>query len=274
MSEIRQSGGQFIMLGETKIRYFEQGEGKTLIFIHGLGQAMYTFRRNVLELAKHCHVVSIDLIGHGLSQCVDCDYTIADFSKLIADFMDAMNIQKATLVGFSTGAMIALDVAENYPDLVDRLVLLSPGGITKTYPTQIKNLRKPLFADLYFTFFNKSMIKKALMQAYYNTSLIKKDVIEHYYKILSSSSARDAFITAVANWDDLSVYENLSLVSTPCYIFWGEEDFFHPISMLETFEEELSDIYVATLASCGHLVHEERANEINQKLISIISSND
>ena len=44
--------------------------------------------------------------------------------------------------------------------------------------------------------------------------------------------------------------------------------------MLETFEEELSDVYVATLASCGHMVHEERANEFNQKLISIISSND
>ncbi len=274
MSEIRQSNGQFIMLGETKIRYFEQGEGETVLFIHGLGQAMYTFRRNVLELAKHCHVVSIDLIGHGLSSCVDCEYTIADFSKLLADFMDAMNIEKATLVGFSTGAMIALDVAENYPDLVKRLVLLSPGGITKSYPSQIKNLKKPFLADLLFTFFSKSMIKKVLMQAYYNPSFVKKDVIEHYYKILSNSSTRDAFITSVANWDDLNVYENLSLVSAPSYIFWGEEDTFHPILMLETFEEELSDVYVATLASCGHMVHEERANEINQKLISIISSND
>lgn len=274
MSETKQSGGQFIMLGEAKIRYFEQGEGETVLFIHGLGQAMYTFRRNVLELAKHCHVVSIDLIGHGLSSCTECDYTIADFSKLIAEFMDAMNIEKATLVGFSTGAMIALDVAENYPDLVKRLVLLSPGGVTKTYPAQIKRLKKQLFADMYFTFFNKSMIKKVLMQAYYNPTFVKKDVIEHYFKVLSNSDTRDAFISSVATWDDYSVYENLSLVTAPAYIFWGEEDTFHPIAMLETFEEELSDVFVATFACCGHLLHEERANEFNQKLISIISSND
>ena len=62
-TEIRKSNGQFIKIGENTIRYFEEGQGETVIFIHGLGQAMYTFRKNVRVLSEHCHVVTLDLLG-------------------------------------------------------------------------------------------------------------------------------------------------------------------------------------------------------------------
>ena len=96
-NQSRRSAGQYIMIGENRIRYFEEGQGETVIFIHGLGQAMYTFRKNVHVLAEYCHVVTIDLIGHGLPDKPECDYSISDFSKLIVDFMDAMDIENATL---------------------------------------------------------------------------------------------------------------------------------------------------------------------------------
>ena len=78
-SEIKKNSGQYIMIGDNRVRYFEEGEGETVLFIHGIGQAMYTFRKNVHALSQYCHVVTVDLLGHGLSDKPDIDYTIDDF---------------------------------------------------------------------------------------------------------------------------------------------------------------------------------------------------
>ncbi len=272
-TEARRTGGQYIKINDWQIRYFEEGQGETVIFIHGLGQAMYTFRKNVHVLSEYCHVVSIDLLGHGLSdKPEEFDYTIDDFSKLIADFMDAMEIPKATLLGFSTGAIIALDTALKYPNKVDRLILLSPGGVTKTYPTQIKLLTAPIISDLLFTFFSASMVQKVLNQGFYDPSLLTKDIVRHYYKVLSNRAALDATMNALAAWDDTDLAYELSEIQAPAYIFWGEDDTWHSLDMLELYEEALPDVYSATFAQCGHFLHVERADELNKKLIEIVSS--
>ncbi len=272
IQEVRKSGGQYITIGDYNIRYFEEGQGETVIFIHGIGQAMYTFRKNVRVLSEHCHVVCIDLLGHGLSDKPDIDYTINDFSKLIVDFMDAMNIEKASLLGFSTGAIIALDVAIKYPKLVSRLILLSPGGVTKTYPWQIKHLSTPIISDILFTFFNKSMLKSVIEDAYYDPTLVTNDLVRHYFKVLSNKENLDSTIVAYSNWDDSNIAYELSSVEAPAYIFWGENDKWHPLEMLELYEDALSDVYSATFADCGHILHEERADEINRKLIEIFKT--
>jgi pimeloyl-ACP methyl ester carboxylesterase len=274
ITEARKTGGQYIAIGEYNVRYFEEGQGETVIFIHGLGQAMYTFRKNVRILSEYCHVISIDLLGHGLSDKPEIDYTIADFSKLIVDFMDAMGIENASLAGFSTGAIIALDVAIKHPEYVNRLVLLSPGGVTKTYPATIKHLSTPILSDIIFTFVNKSMVKSVLEQAYFDPNLITNDVVRHYHKVLSNKENLDATIVAYSNWDDSEVAYELGSVTAPAYIFWGENDTWHPIEMLELYEDALSDVYSATFANCGHLLHEECADEFNKKLIEIFTSNN
>jgi 2-hydroxy-6-oxonona-2,4-dienedioate hydrolase len=272
ITEARKAGGQYISIGDYNIRYFEEGQGETVIFIHGLGQAMYTFRKNVRVLSEYCHVISIDLLGHGLSDKPEIDYSIDDFSKLIVDFMDAMGIENASLLGFSTGAIIALDVAIKHPEYVKRLILLSPGGVTKTYPGIIKHLSTPIISDIIFTFFNKSMIKSVLEQAYFDPNLITNDVIRHYYKVLSNKENLDSVIVAYSNWDDSSVAYELASVQAPAYIFWGENDTWHPLDMLELYEDALADVYTATFANCGHLLHEECADELNKKLIEIFTS--
>ncbi len=273
-NQSRRATGQYIMIGENRIRYFEEGQGETVIFIHGLGQAMYTFRKNVHVLSQYCHVVTIDLIGHGLSDKPECDYLISDFSKLIVDFMDAMAIESATLLGFSTGAIIALDVAISHPEYVNRLILLTPGGLTKQYPALLKHLTVPILSDIIFTFFNASFVKKVLQSAYFDPSLVTPDIIRHYYKVLSDKENLDATITAFSNWDDSNIAYELSEIKAPSYIFWGENDDWHPLELLELYEEALPDVYSATFADCGHMLHEEKAEELNKKLIEIVSSND
>ena len=270
----KKSGGQYIEINGNKVRYFEEGNGPTVLFIHGIGQAMYTFRKNVRIISEYCHVVTIDLLGHGLSDKPEIDYTLDDFSQLIYDFMEAMGIDNAALAGFSTGGIIALDVAIKHPEKVSRLILFSPGGITKTYPTKIRQLSTPIISDLLFTFFNKNMIKSVLETAYYDPESLSGDIVRHYYKVLSDKDNLDSFIVAVSNWNDSSVAYDLQSVKAPCYIFWGENDTWHPLSALELYEDALPEVFSMTVPQCGHMVHEEAADEINRKLIDIMKHID
>lgn len=271
INEVRNTGGQYISINGNKVRYYESGQGETVIFIHGIGQAMYTFRKNIRVLSEHCHVISIDLWGHGLSSKPQIDYTIDDFSKLIVDFMDAMQIKKASLLGFSTGAVIALDVAIKKPDYVKQLILLSPGGVTKSYPSIIKHLSTPIISDFIFTFFNKKMIKNILDQAYFDPFLVSRDLVSHYYKVLSNKENLDSTIIAYTNWDDSNIAYELSSITAPAYIFWGENDTWHPLEMLELYEDALPEVFSATFPDCGHILHEECADALNKKLIEIFT---
>lgn len=266
------SKGKYITVNNHKIRYFESGEGEPVLFIHGLGQSMYTFRNNVAEIAEHCHVFTIDLIGHGRSEKPDdVLYTIEDLTASVASFIKALNIGPVSIVGFSTGAMISLRLAEIFPELVKNLILLSPGGITSSFPIKLRSLKRQFFADLAFTFFTKGAIKHLLEDAYYDPYFLTKDIVNRYYRILHDNITRDSVITAFSNWNDAIVYEQIGGVSAPVYIFWGENDNYHPIEQLEFFEDELSDLYVGTFVQCGHMLHEERAKEFNEKLIQILS---
>ena len=231
-SEIKKNSGQYIMIGDNRVRYFEEGEGETVLFIHGIGQAMYTFRKNVHALSQYCHVVTVDLLGHGLSDKPDIDYTIDDFSSMIYDFTQAMALENITLLGFSTGAVIALDVAQKHPELVKRLILLSPGGVTKTYPATVKFLTVPVISDIIFTFFSTKTVKKVLTQAYFDPTMVSRDLVRHYYKVLSNRENLDSAMTALANWNDEEIAYRMSEIKAPSYIFWGEEDTWHPLSML------------------------------------------
>ena len=271
-SEIKKNSGQYIMIGDNRVRYFEEGEGETVLFIHGIGQAMYTFRKNVHALSQYCHVVTVDLLGHGLSDKPDIDYTIDDFSSMIYDFAQAMALENVTLLGFSTGAVIALDVALKHPELVNRLVLLSPGGVTKAYPATVKFLTVPVISDIIFTFFSTKTVKKVLVQAYFDPTMITRDLVRHYYKVLSNRENLDAAMTALSNWNDTEIADRMSEIQMPTYIFWGEEDTWHPLSMLDLYEEALPEVLSYTLADCGHILHEERSDEFNKKLIEIVSA--
>ncbi len=272
MENVKKNSGQYIMIGENRIRYFEEGEGDTVLFIHGIGQAMYTFRKNVHALSQYCHVVTVDLIGHGLSDKPECDYLISDFTEMLREFMQAMSLENVSLLGFGTGAVIALDIARKYPELVSRLFLLSPGSVTKNYPATIRHLTVPLISDFIFTFFSVKTVKKVLVQAYFDPAFVTHDLVRRYYKVLSNRENLDSAMVALSNWDDREIMESLPSVQAPTYIFWGEEDTWHPLDMLEFFENSLENVYSATIADCGHMLHEERSDELNKKLIEIISS--
>ena len=103
--------------------YIEKGQGKPLILLHGNGENCDYFVGQIDEFARYFHVYALDTRGHGKTPRGEAPFTIRQFADDLRDFMDAHQLEKAHLLGFSDGGNIAMVFAMKYPERVDRLIL-------------------------------------------------------------------------------------------------------------------------------------------------------
>lgn len=103
--------------------FIEKGQGEALILLHGNGENCDYFQGQIDEFACFFHVYAIDTRGHGKTPRGNAPFTIRQFAEDLIDFMDAHQIEKAHLLGFSDGGNIAMIFAMKHPDRVNRLIL-------------------------------------------------------------------------------------------------------------------------------------------------------
>lgn len=111
------------------LAYSRTGSGPAIVLIHGLGSSRRTWLRLSESLARLHTVIAVDLPGHGESDAPAAGYSPAAHATAIRDLLAELSIEQATLVGHSLGGGVAMQFAYQYPDLADRLVLISPGGL-------------------------------------------------------------------------------------------------------------------------------------------------
>jgi pimeloyl-ACP methyl ester carboxylesterase len=111
------------------VTYSEAGEGPVLLLIHGMGGTFENWREVVEPLARHHTVIAPDLPGHGTSAPGGGDYSIGALAAGLRDLLVTLGHERATLVGHSLGGGIAMQLGYQFPEMVERLVLVSSGGL-------------------------------------------------------------------------------------------------------------------------------------------------
>ncbi len=111
------------------ISYVEAGEGPVLLLIHGIAGTCENWREVVGPLARRHTVIAPDFPGHGASEAGSGDYSIGALASGLRDLLLSLGHERATLVGHSLGGGVAMQLAYQYPEMIERLVLLSSGGL-------------------------------------------------------------------------------------------------------------------------------------------------
>ncbi|AKN17521.1 alpha/beta fold hydrolase [Mycobacterium haemophilum] len=114
-----------------KRAYRIAGSGPALLLIHGIGDNSTTWTPVHAKLAQRFTVIAPDLLGHGQSDKPRADYSVAAYANGMRDLLSVLGIERVTLVGHSLGGGVAMQFAYQFPQLVDRLILVSTGGVTK-----------------------------------------------------------------------------------------------------------------------------------------------
>ena len=107
------------------------GSGPALLLIHGIGDNSTTWNSVQANLAQQFTVIAPDLLGHGQSDKPRADYSVAAYANGMRDLLSVLDIERVTIVGHSLGGGVAMQFAYQFPHLVDRLILVSSGGVTK-----------------------------------------------------------------------------------------------------------------------------------------------
>ncbi|QLL06951.1 alpha/beta fold hydrolase [Mycobacterium vicinigordonae] len=118
-----------INLHGDRVAYRDEGAGDVLLLIHGIGGSSNNWRAIIPALSKKFRVIAPDLLGHGQSDKPRGDYSLGSFAVLLRDFLDALGIPQATIVGHSLGGGIAMQFAHQHRDYCERLILISSGGL-------------------------------------------------------------------------------------------------------------------------------------------------
>jgi pimeloyl-ACP methyl ester carboxylesterase len=112
-----------------RVSYRAGGDGPVLLLIHGITSSSASWEPVLPLLEEHYTVIAPDLLGHGASAKPTGDYSLGAYACMVRDLMLALGHESATVVGHSLGGGVAMQIAYQFPGLVDRLVLVSSGGL-------------------------------------------------------------------------------------------------------------------------------------------------
>lgn len=111
------------------ITYAEAGEGPVLLLVHGLGGSYENWAGVIEPLARTHTVIAPDLPGHGGSAPAGGDYSVGALAANLRDLLVALGHERVTLVGHSLGGGVAMQFSYQFPEMIERLVLVSSGGL-------------------------------------------------------------------------------------------------------------------------------------------------
>lgn len=258
---------KFVKINEHNIRYLNEGKNeKTIVLIHGLGASAERWECVMPYFTKKYRVIAPDLIGFGLSDKPNADYTIDFFVKFLSDFLDSLEIKEATLVGSSLGGQIVAEYAISNPTKLEKMVLVSPSGVVD-YSTPA--LDSYITAALHP---NKDNVKNAFQIMSGNDKHVKQEIVELFLNRISLPNAKMAFMSALMSNRNAKIScEKLANVSIPSLVIWGLLDPVIPIENAKLFFSCISNCQYIEMEGCGHTPFVDMPQKFSEIILKFLN---
>jgi pimeloyl-ACP methyl ester carboxylesterase len=256
-----------IELHGRRVIYRVAGSGPPVVLIHGMLNSSSHWRAVALSLAGDHTVIAPDLIGHGDSAAPRGDYSLGAHAASIRDLLAAIGIDRATIVGHSLGGGVAMQFFYQFPQRVERLVLISSGGLGREVTPSLRSAALPGVSPLLALTIRPRLVG-ALAAA--GTRLRERDVAAGVY--LQSAGAREAFLHTLRAVIDVhgqrvSATDRLYLLEAlPTMIVWGERDHTIPLAHGRAAHEAIPQSRFATLPGAAHFPHLEDPDGLSRLL--------
>jgi pimeloyl-ACP methyl ester carboxylesterase len=273
---------KYITVDGMKIRYLVKGAGSPLLLLHGFGEFLETWDLNLRPLSEHYQVYAMDLPGHGLSDKPEVAYSTFFFTRFVINFMQALGIEHASLIGHSIGGQISLNVVINFPEKVDSLILETSVGLANDVSPIRRMCSIPVLsgADT-----KESGVEAALEQRmrreFYNPDFVAKEIVDMSYRFMQTAEAKRVLlsilhhsVTADGLRPEVVMVDRLHLIKSPTLLIHGAQDAIHPLEMSRNACRLIPNARFKVIDQCGHYPHIEKAAEFNEAVISFLAANE
>ena len=259
------------MIDGTRLRVIDSGRGTPVVFIHGIGASLYTWRHTLPAVVNAGYrAVALDNRGFGFSEPSARGYRNADYVRLLVELLDSLGISSAVLVGHSMGGTIAAEVALAHPDRVRALVLIDAAGYGVRWPGVLRIARWPLIGGVATTFRGRWFTERILRATFADPAKVTEADVDQYYAPVPQPGFGRALRGVLREFRFDSLGGRLARVQAPTLVLWGAADRWMPVRDGARFARELPRSELVVIERSGHNPHEESPDRVNQLLLDFL----
>ena len=248
-----------------RVHYQEAGDPKApaIMLIHGFASSTLVWSKVFLQFADAGYrVIAPDLLGYGYSaKPRNGEYTIAGQARLLIGLLNALGIPRAIFIGSSYGGAVAATCALDYPDRVEKLIMV--GAVNNNRPLEFMLMRlfgSRVFGDVVSPLLigSRRLLRRRMKGVYDRHAwVLDERRIDARHLPLRAASTQRAIIKTVRRWNAERISRDAHLITQPTLLLWGENDREIPLADGERLHAEIPGSRFVVFLNCGHLPHEE-----------------
>ena len=268
-----------------EIAYRSAGEGPVVLLVHGMAGSSATWKPLIPLLAPHVTVVAPDLPGHGRSAKPRGDYSLGASASFLRDLITALGHDRVTVVGQSLGGGVAMQFSYQYPERIERLVLVGSGGLGEEVMPILKVLAAPgvdlLLPAAFLPVFRDvgNAVGRGLAKIGLRPSPQAFEMWRAYSSLVDGST-RSAFVQTLRAVIDtrgqrISAHDKLYLSARiPSMIVWGDRDPVIPVAHAHAAHAAMPASRLEIFEGCGHFPHFEDPAGFAEVLLDFIATTE
>jgi pimeloyl-ACP methyl ester carboxylesterase len=255
---------QFLAIDGMSVHLRDEGprdDPSPLLLLHGTSASLHTWEGWARVLKTRHRVVSVDLPGYGLTgPAPDGDYSPARNTQFIVDLLDTLKIDQAVLAGNSFGGQVALGVALDHPERVQKLILVDALGYPRnatSVPIGFRIAGIPGLNRWLQLILPRSMVESSLRNVYGDPSRVTPALVDRYFDLSTRAGNRAALPTRFRFLPTDASAKRIATISMPTLILWGGRDRLIPPDNAERFHRDIANSRLVMFPALGHVPQEE-----------------
>jgi pimeloyl-ACP methyl ester carboxylesterase len=271
---------QYVLVDGSRIRYWVRGEGPALILVPGLAASVEFWQYNVGPLAAQCRVYALDVLGFGKSDKRIGEFSLPYAASFMSHFMDALEIERASLAGNSLGGVLCAQTAALFPQRVCRLVLVDSAGFGRELSFFLRLWSVPLVGNLVFRMYQRAF-PSLKRWVFCDSRSIDDEWLRAAGAVLRTPGVRESTlkvarlgVTLRGQRDEMlaDFRRQVAAMDIPTLIIWGSHDAAVPVAHAYRARDLILNSEVRILEGCGHMPQVERPEEFNRLVLGFLGA--
>jgi pimeloyl-ACP methyl ester carboxylesterase len=282
---------RFLLVGDTRVAYRDAGEGPTVLLLHGCPFSSFVWRNVIPLLTETNRCLAPDLLGLGDTETPpEADWSLPAQEEMVIGFLDALGLDRVSIVGHDHGGAIAQLLAAHHPERIDRLVLCNaeaydnwPSADERPFVrlTQVPVLG-PVLLWLYGTRRGLRLVL-TLGHAVRDKAALTDELIDGYVRANTSDAHRRAktgrFLAGqfdpANNRCTMDALDGLRRFERPTLLLWGGDDPHFGLRWAEQLRKDIPGaVGIEVLADTGHLLMEEHPDAVAAHIRAFLATPD